>query len=44
MAVNEAGPGEPSESSGNIAAKPEKGNITRVEKNVFDILLCQTFS
>ena len=26
-AVNEAGPGEPSDSSGSIAAKPEKGKI-----------------
>lgn len=25
IAVNEAGPGEPSDSSGNIAARPEKG-------------------
>ena len=27
IAVNEAGPGEPSDSSGNIAARPEKGNV-----------------
>lgn len=27
IAVNEAGPGEPSDSSGNIAARPEKGTI-----------------
>jgi hypothetical protein len=26
-AVNDAGPGEPSDSSGGIAAKPEKGKI-----------------
>jgi hypothetical protein len=26
-AVNEAGPGEPSDSSGGIVAKPEKGNL-----------------
>lgn len=31
IAVNEAGPGEPSDSSGNIAARPEKGMSMRVD-------------
>ena len=29
-AVNEAGPGEPSDSSGSIAARPEKGKTNKL--------------
>jgi hypothetical protein len=31
IAINEAGPGEPSDSSGTIAARPEKGKSTGIE-------------
>jgi hypothetical protein len=31
LAVNEAGPGEASDSSGNIVAKPENGKYSSIE-------------
>jgi len=30
-AVNDAGPGEPSDASGSIAARPEKGNYALIK-------------